>query len=125
MQTVKLQEVQLHVQHPLKRKCSTKSNVQHRLHRSAAFAPQSAAVPAERAVLEAMLPKLRKVFVPKTKYILMEVNKLVFRMKTTITFGLVQKAALRKAEAALRRSRNCTLRQSRKSCTCFATSLET
>ena len=40
----------------------------------------------------------------------MEANKLVFRMKTTITFGLVQKAALRKAEAALRRSRNCTLR---------------
>jgi hypothetical protein len=40
--------------------------VQYRFHRSAAFAPQSAAVPAERAVLEAMLPKLRKVFVPKT-----------------------------------------------------------
>ena len=47
-------------------KCSTKKLVQHRLHRSAAFAPQSAAVPAERAVLEAELPKLRKVFVPKT-----------------------------------------------------------
>jgi len=40
--------------------------VQHRFHRSAAFAPQSAAVPAERAVLEAELPKLRTVFVPKT-----------------------------------------------------------
>ena len=39
----------------------------------------------------------------------MEVNKLVFRMKTTITFGLVQKAALNVVEAALRRSRNCTL----------------
>ena len=50
----------------LKRKCSTKKLVQHRFHRSAAFAPQSAAVPAERAVLEAVLPKLRKVFVPKT-----------------------------------------------------------
>jgi len=36
--------------------------VQHRFHRSAAFAPQSAAVPAERAVLEASHPKLRKVF---------------------------------------------------------------
>ena len=31
----------------------------------------------------------------------MEVNKLVFRMKTTITFGLVQKAALNVVEAAL------------------------
>ena len=46
---------------------SIKRIVQHRFHRSAAFAPQSAAVPAERAVLEAELPKLRKVFVPKTK----------------------------------------------------------
>ena len=40
--------------------------MQHRFHRSAAFASQSAAVPAERAVLEAELPKLRRVFVPKT-----------------------------------------------------------
>jgi len=41
--------------------------VQHRFHRSAAFASQSAAVPAERAVLEAELPKLGRVFVPKTR----------------------------------------------------------
>jgi len=36
--------------------------VQYRFHRSAAFATQSAAVPAERAVLKAKLSKLRKVF---------------------------------------------------------------
>ena len=41
--------------------------MQYRFHRSAAFAPQSAAVPAERTVLEAELPKLRRVFVPKTR----------------------------------------------------------
>jgi len=42
--------------------CPLTAFVQHRFYRSAAFAPQSAAVPAERAVLEALLPKLRKVF---------------------------------------------------------------
>jgi hypothetical protein len=41
--------------------------VQYRFHRSAAFAPQSAAVPAERAVLKAELSKLWKVFVPKIR----------------------------------------------------------
>ena len=55
---------------------SVKRTVQYRFHRSAAFAPQSAAVPAERAVLEAVLPKLRKVFVPKTnKLIIAEMNE--------------------------------------------------
>jgi hypothetical protein len=43
--------------------------VQHRFHRSAVFAPQSAAAPMERAVLKAVLSKLRKVFVPKTELI--------------------------------------------------------
>ncbi len=40
--------------------------MQHRFHRSAAFASQSAAAPMERAVLEALLPMLRKVFILKT-----------------------------------------------------------
>jgi hypothetical protein len=67
------EQYQKNVQHLLTQKCSRKAVkcsqansikliVQHRFHRSAAFAPQSAAVPAERAVLEARLPKLRKVF---------------------------------------------------------------
>ena len=52
----------------------------------------------------------------------MEVNKLVFRMKTTITFGLVQKASLRKAEAALaKQTALCYF--SSKSCTCLAAAL--
>ena len=55
--------------------------MQHRFHRSAAFAPQSAAVPAERAVLEAELPKLRKVFVPKTRIYLNHEYKFSFRLR--------------------------------------------
>ena len=52
----------------------------------------------------------------------MEVNKLVFRMKTTITFGLVQKASLRKAEAALaKQTALCYF--SSKNCTCLAAAL--
>ena len=40
-------------------------HVQYSLRESSAFASQSAAVPAERAVLKALLSKLRNIFVPK------------------------------------------------------------
>ncbi len=43
-----------------------KLHVQHRFHRSAVFASQSAVAPMERAVLKAKLSMLLKVFVPKT-----------------------------------------------------------
>jgi hypothetical protein len=52
--------------------------VQYRFHRSAAFALQSAAVPAERAVLEAVRPKLRNIFVPKIRIYLDNEYSLVF-----------------------------------------------
>ncbi len=97
---------------------------------SAAFAAQSAAVPAERAVLKAKLSKLRKVFFQKLKLIkrnnmffVLDFLYLIFCIcfskfllsfkKASLTFGLVRKAALNEVEAALRHSRNCTLPQAK------------
>jgi hypothetical protein len=42
---------------------------------------QSAAVPAERAVLEALLPKLRTIFVPKIRIYLNHEDRFSFRMR--------------------------------------------
>ena len=95
-----------------------KKHVQHRFHRSAAFAPQSTVVPAERAVLEAELPKLRKVFVSKTRTC---ERKLIssFQNENIHNFRASSKSCTPRSGSCKRRSRSCTWWQSHQSCTCF------